>query len=125
MGRAYKMVGCISVSTVLPKEDYEFWQDVLFRCVDEPADVMTGDEQISFPCHVDVWVHGEKTYFHYCAEMNLSGGQSQEEYAEEFRKAVGRLTQDVSIDFQAMLDLYYLERDADLSVEYNRQELAA
>ena len=58
-------------------------------------------------------------------EITLCGGYSDTEYAEDFRRAMYLLTKDAVLDFKVSLDLYYLEHDADLSVEYDRQELAA
>jgi len=50
---------------------------------------------------------------------------SDYEYAEDFRKAMHLLTKDAVLDFNVSLSTYYLEYDADLSVEYDRKELAA
>ena len=58
-------------------------------------------------------------------ELTLYGGYSQEEYAEDFRRALHLLTKDAVPDFNVSMDLYYLEHDPDLEVEYDRQDLAA
>ena len=115
------------MDAALTQEDYTFWQDVLFRCIDEPTDVLEGQEgYASLPDHVDVYlIQDSKTQFRYDTEMNLCGVCSQEDYAEDFRRALHLLTQNATLDFKVSLYLYYLEHDPDLSVEYNRQELAA
>ena len=130
MSRVYRAVSYLEVDVALPQEDYSFWQDVLFRAVDDPTDVLEGrTDYVSFPDNVEVYpVRDEnKTQFHFDLEMNLCGGCSEEEFAEDFRRAVHLLTQNVSaeLQFRASLDLYYLEHEADYSVEYDRQELAA
>ena len=42
MSRAYRAVSSIEVDAVLDEKDYSFWQDALFRAVDEPANVLEG-----------------------------------------------------------------------------------
>ena len=130
MSRAYRAVSYLEVDAALPQEDYPFWQDVLFRAVDEPTDVLEGrTDYVSLPENVEVYpVRNEnKTQFRFDLEMNLCGGCSEEEFAEDFRRAVHLLTQNVSaaVQFRASLDLYYLEHEADYSVEYDRTDLAA
>jgi hypothetical protein len=126
----YRAVSYLEVDAALEEKDYVFWQDVLFRAVDEPSDVLEGrTDPISLPDQVEVYLVCEenKTQFRYDLEMNLCGGQSEEEFGDEVRRAVHLLTQDVppSVNFRLSLDLYYLEHDADYSVEYDRAELAA
>ena len=58
-------------------------------------------------------------------EITLCGGYSDEEYSEDFRKALHLLTKDAVPDFKVSLNLYYLEHEPDFEVEYDRQELAA
>ena len=44
-----------------------------------------------------------------------------EEYTEDFRRVLLLLTKDaVDPDFRVELNVYYLEHDADLEVEYDR-----
>ena len=75
---------------------------------------------------VDVYIRKDgKTRFCCEVETTLCGGYSDTEYAEDFRRAMHILTKNVTLDFRVSLDLYYLEHEADLSVEYDRQELAA
>ena len=58
-------------------------------------------------------------------ELEHGLDDTDEEYAENFRKAMHLLTKNAVPDFKVSLALYYLEHDADLEVEYDRQELAA
>ena len=126
MSRAYRMVSLLDVDAPLPEREWVFWQDVLHRCVDYPAEVLDEDDPYSQPDLVDGYVHSDGwTRFHFEQEMNLCGGCSEEEYAEDFRKAIRLLTKDVTLDFKVALSLYYLEHDPDLHVTFDRQELAA
>jgi hypothetical protein len=129
MSRLYRTVGSIEVDATLDEKDYAFWQDVLFRAIDDPSDVLDGrTDPISLSDQVEVYpVEDEnKTQFRYDLEMSLCGGQDEDEFAEEVRQAIYLLTQTVpaSINFRLSLDMYYLEHDPDLSVEYDRAELA-
>jgi hypothetical protein len=120
------MVSYLEVDATLPKEDCGFWQDILYRCLDEPQDVIEGQEQYSEPEDVEVsFVYDNKTQFHLDIERYLCGGQSEDEFADEFRRAIHTLTKDVTLDFKVSLHLYYLEHDPDLAVEFDRKELAA
>jgi hypothetical protein len=49
MSRSYRFVSYLEVDGKLQKEDCGFWQDVLYRCLDEPQDVIEGQEQHSEP----------------------------------------------------------------------------
>jgi len=75
---------------------------------------------------VERWYVGKDGVTRFCCdlEITLCGGYSQEEYAEDFRRAMHLLTKNAVPDFKVSLSLYYLEHDADLEVEYDRQELA-
>ncbi|MDR0327795.1 MAG: hypothetical protein LBI05_05820 [Planctomycetaceae bacterium] len=127
MSRAYRMVASLEVDAKLSDVDYAFWQDVLYRCLEEPTDVIEGlDDQYSRPEDVEIQTFCEgKTQFYLDIEQNLCGGCSEDEFAEDFRKAVHRLTKDVSQDFRVSLSLYYLGHDPDLYMSFDRQELAA
>jgi hypothetical protein len=105
--------------------DYALWQDVLYRCLDDPTNVNAGDEQDSSPEYVDVQEIQDKTRFYLDIEQNLCNGCSEEDFAEDFRRAMHRLTKDVTQDFRVSLSLYYLEHDPDLYMSFDRQELAA
>ena len=70
----------------------------------------------------------QQNYDHYRIVVRdfLLALYSQEEYAEDFRKAMHLLTKDVAEpDFKVALNCYYLEHDPDLEVEHSREELAA
>ena len=126
MSRLYRMYSYLEIDETLRENDYEFWRDVLHRCVDCPAEVLDGDDTYSQPDLVDGYVHGDGwTRFCFEQEMNLCGGYSEDEYAEDFRKAIRLLTKDASLDFKVALSLYYLEHDPDLHVSFDRSELAA
>jgi len=62
-----------------------------------------------------------------CAPFRYFHGiaYSEDDYAEDFRKAMSLLTKDATHDFKVSLSLYYLEHDPDLHVTFDRQELAA
>jgi hypothetical protein len=127
MSRSYRFVSYLEVDGKLPLEDCGFWQDILYRCLDEPQDVLEAvEDQFSEPDNVDVgFVWDNRTQFYLDIERNLCGGQSEDEFADEFRRAIHTLTKDVTLDFKVSLHMYFLEHDPDLAVEYNRQELAA
>ena len=124
MSRLYRMMSLLDVNAALPESDWDFWKNVLFRCTDRPTDVFD-DEEPGDPDTVDVYVRDGITRFCCEMEMNLCNGYSEDEYAEDFRKAMHLLTKDAVPDFKVALSLYYLEHDADLEVEYDRKELAA
>ena len=78
----------------------------------------------SLPDEVEVYPLQGQTQFRYDLEMNLCGGRSEYDFADEFRRALHLLTKDIALDFKASLHLYYLEHEPDLSVEFDRQALA-
>ena len=124
MSRSYRMLSLLDVDAALSEEEYGFWKDVLSRCTDCPSDVLEGYEA-SYPETVEAYLRQDgKTRFCCEVEQDLCCGYSEDEFAEDFRKAMHLLTQEVTLDFRVSLDLYYLEHDADLSVEYDRAELA-
>ena len=125
MSRAYRMVAYLEIDATLSAEDRTFWQDTLYRCIDDPMDVLEGQEQESDPEDVEIQPLQGGIRFFLDKERYLCNGYSQEEYAEDFRRAMHLLTQDAVPDFKVSLNMYYLERDPDLDVEYDRQELAA
>jgi hypothetical protein len=119
------MLALLDVNAALPENDWDFWKNVLSSCTDSPTDVLDGYEA-SYPETVDCYIRKDGVTRFCCEiERNLSGGYSQDEYAENFRKALHLLTKDVLQDFKVALNMYYLEHDPDLEVEYSRQELAA
>jgi len=118
------MFSYLEVDAPLPESEYDFWRDVLNRCTESPADVLEGDEQTSYPDIVEACQRDGKTQFSCEIELSLCCGYSQEEFAENFRRAVHLLTKDVVPDFKVSLNCYYLEHDPDLEVEYDRRELA-
>jgi hypothetical protein len=120
------MVALLDVNAALPESEQDFWKNILYRCVDCPAEVSDDDDPFSQPDQVDAYLR-EDGWTRFCCEMeqNLCGGVSEDEYAESFRKAVHRLTKDVTQDFRVSLSLYYLEHDPDLYMSFDRQELAA
>jgi hypothetical protein len=119
------MLALLDVNAELPETDWNFWKDVLSSCTDSPADVLDGYDE-SYPETVDCYIRKDGVTRFCCEiERNLSNGYSQEEFAEDFRKALHLLTKDVALDFKVAISLYYLEHDADLEAEYTRQELAA
>jgi len=124
MSRAYRILALLDVVAALPENEQEFWKESLSRCTECPTDVLEGDET-SYPETVDAYVRDGVTRFCCELERNLCNGYSQDDFAEDFRRALHLLTKDVSQDFKVALSLYYLEHDADLEVEYDRAELAA
>ena len=125
MSRMYRMVALLDVDATLPESEYDFWKEKLASCTECPADMLEGGEP-SDPDSVDVYIRKDGVT-RFCCEMEIAlcGGYSDEEYAEDFRKAMHLLTKDTVLDFKVSLNCYYLEHDADLSVEYDRQALAA
>jgi hypothetical protein len=119
------MMSLLDVDAALPEESQEFWKDILARCTERPTEVLEGTET-SYPETVEAYVRQDGVTRFCCdLEITLFCGYSQEEYAEDFRRALHLLTKDVVPDFKVSLSLYYLEHDADLSVEYDRLDLAA
>ena len=119
------MLSLIDVDAALSEDAQDFWKDVLARCTKRLAEVLEGTET-SYPETVEASVRQDgMTRFCCDLEITLCGGYSQEEYAEDFRKAMHLLTNDAVPNFKVSLNAYYLGHDADLSVEYDRQELAA
>jgi hypothetical protein len=120
------MISYLEVDGKLPEEDCGFWQDVLYRCLDEPEAVLEGEPQPNNADDVEVsHVWDDKTQFYLSVERYLCGSYSEDEYAADFKKAMSILTKDVTLDFKVSLSLYYLEHDADLAVEYSRKDLSA
>jgi hypothetical protein len=120
------MISYLEVDGKLPEEDCGFWQDVLFRCLDEPEAVFEGENQPNNADDVEVsHVWDDKTQFYLSVERYLCGGYGEDEYAEDFKKAMHLLTKDVTQNFKVSLALYYLEHDADLAVEFSRKDLSA
>jgi hypothetical protein len=120
------MISYLEVDGKLPQEDCGYWQDVLYRCLDEPEAVLAGEPQHDGSDDVDVsFVWDGKTQFYCDVERYLCGGYSEDEYAADFKKAMGILTKDVTLDFKVSLSLYYREHDADLAVEFSRKDLSA
>jgi len=118
------MLSLLDVNAALAENEYDFWKDVLSRCTEYPTGVLEGCET-SYPDTVEAYQRKDGwTRFCCDIEMNLSGGYCQEEYAEDFRKALHLLTKDVVPDFKVSLNCYYLEHDPDFEVEYDRRELA-
>jgi hypothetical protein len=127
MSRAYRAVSYLEVDAVLPQSEYSFWQDVLYRAIDEPTDVLDDRRDfISQPDEVEVYSLQEQTQFRFDSEMSLGCGYTMDEYADDFRQAVHKLTQAVPTDleFRVSLSIYYLEHDADFEAEFERRELA-
>jgi len=119
------MLSLLDVNAALPESEHDFWKEVLSRCTERPADVLEGDET-SYPETVEAYLRQDGwTRFCCDVEITLCGGYSQEEYAEDFRRAMHLLTKDAVPDFRVSLNAYYLEHDPDLEVEYDRQELMA
>ena len=126
MSRSYRMLSLLDVDAALSEEEYGFWKDVLSRCTECPSDVLEECDESCDSDRVDVYIRKDGVTRFCCeVEQDLCCGYSEDEFAEDFRKAMHLLTQEVTLDFRVSLDLYYLEHDADLSVEYDRQELAA
>ena len=119
------MCASVEINTPLSEADCTVWQDILYRCFDEPSDVIAGCEQDSCPEEVEIRQFQGETFLYIDQERYLCGGYSEEEYAEDFRRAMHLLTKDVSQDFQVSLSAYYyLEHDPDLYVSFERQDLA-
>jgi hypothetical protein len=120
------MISYLEVEAKLPQEDCGFWQDILYRCLDEPEAVLAGEPQHDGSDDVDVsFVWDGKTQFYGDVERYLCGGYSEDEYAADFKKAMHFLTKNTTLDFKVSLSLYYLEHDADLAVEFSRKDLSA
>jgi len=125
MSRLYRMLALIDVDAALPENEQDFWKDVLARCTERPAEVLDGTET-ECPETAEAYVRQDGVTRFCCdLEMTLCGGYSDEEYAEDFRKALHLLTKDAVPDFKVSLNCYYLEHEPDIEVEYSRQELAA
>jgi hypothetical protein len=129
MSRAYRAVSYLEVDAVLPQSEYPFWQDVLYRSVDEPTDVIEeNNDAVSLPHHVDAYSVPDRktTQFRFSQELTLGCGCTMDDYADDFRQAVHKLTLTVpkDLEFRVSLDMYYLEHDADFSAEFDRRELA-
>ena len=126
MSRMYRMVALLDVDAALPESEHDFWKDVLARCTEYPSDVLEEGDESCDSDSVDVYIRKDGVTRFCCEiETTLCGGYSDTEYAEDFRRALHLLTKDAVPDFKVSLSAYYLEHDADLSVEYDRQELAA
>ena len=125
MSRMYRMVALLDVDAALPESEYDFWKEKLASCTECPLDILEGGEP-SDPDYVDVYLRKDGIT-RFCCEMEIAlcGGYSQDEYAEDFRKAMHLLTKDAVLDFKVALNAYYLEHDPDLEAEYSREELAA
>ena len=125
MSRLYRMLSLIDVDAALPEDAQDFWKDVLARCTERPAEVLAGTET-SYPETVEAYVRQDGVT-RFCCEMEITlcGGYSQEEYAEDFRRAMHLLTKDAVLDFKVSLNAYYLEHEPDLEIEFDQQELAA
>ena len=126
MSQAYRMLSLLDVDAALPQSEQNFWKNVLSRCTECPADVLKGGEQEGDSETVESYLRKDGVTRFCCdIEITLCGGYSDEEFAEDFRKALHLLTKDVAQDFKVALNAYYLEHDPDLEVEYDRKELAA
>ena len=126
MSRCYRMLSLLDVDAALPENEQEFWKDVLARCTECPSDVLEECDESCDSDRVDVYIRKDGVTRFCCeVETTLCGGYSDDEFAEDFRRAMHLLTKDAVLDFKVSLSAYYLEHDADLSVEYDRQELAA
>ena len=126
MSRMYRMVALLDVDAALPESEYDFWKEKLTSCTECPLDILEGGKP-SDSDSVDAYLRKDGVT-RFCCEMEIAlcGGYSQEEYAEDFRKAMHLLTKDVvEPDFKVSLNAYYLEHDPDLEIEYSREELAA
>ena len=124
MSHLYRMYAYLEVDAPLQESEHDFWRDVLNRCTESPSDVLEGNET-GHSETVDVYRRDGKTQFACEIELTLCCGYSHEEYAADFRRALHFLTKDVVPDFRVSLNCYYLEYEADLAVEYSREELAA
>ena len=94
-------------------------------CTECPSDILQGGKP-SDPGAVDAYLRKDGVTRFCCdLEITLCGGYSDEEYAEDFRRALYLLTKDAVPDFKVSLNCYYLEHEPDIEVEYSRQELAA
>ena len=126
MSRSYRMLSLLDVDAALSEEEYGFWKDVLSRCTECPSDVLEECDESCDSDRVGVYIRKDGVTRFCCeVETTLCGGYSDEEFAEDFRKALHHLTKDAVLDFKVSLSANYLEHDADLSVEYDRHELAA
>ena len=126
MSRMYRMLALLDVNAALSETDLDFWKEILSRCTERPSDVLEGGDPPSYPETVEAYVRKDGiTRFCCDIEMSLSNGYSQDEYAEDFRRALHLLTKDAALDFKVALNAYYLEHDPDLEVEFDRSELAA
>jgi len=119
------MVALLDVEAALPESEYDFWKEKLASCTECPLDILEGGEP-SDPDSVDAYVRQDGVT-RFCCEMEITlcGGYSDEEYAEDFRRALHLLTKDAVPDFKVSLNAYYLEHDPDLEIEFDRKELAA
>ena len=124
MSRSYRMCASVEINAPLSEADCTVWQDILYRCVDDPEGVLAEGEQDSNPEDVEIQRWEDETQFCLDMERNLCGGYSEAEYAEDFQKAMALLTKDVPQDFKVTLSLYYLEHGPDLYVSFERQDLA-
>ena len=126
MSRYYRMLSLLDVDAALPENEQDFWKEILSRCTECPSDVLEEGDESCDSDRVDVYIR-EDGVTRFCCEVEatLCGGYSDEEYAEDFRQALHLLTKDAVLNFKVSLSAYYLEHDADLSIEYDRQALAA
>ena len=124
MSRMYRKVALLDVEAALPESEYDFWKEKLASCTECPLDILEGGEP-NDPYPVDAYLRKDGVT-RFCCEMEIAlcGGYSDEEYAEDFRRALHLLTKDAVPDFKVSLNCYYLEHEPDIEVEYSRQELA-
>ena len=126
MSQSYRMMSLLDVDAALPENEQEFWKEILYRCTECPTDVLENGDDSSDPDTVSAYIRKDGVTRFCCEiEIMLCGGYSQDNYAEDFRKAMHLLTKDVALDFKVAISCYYLEHDPDLEIEYSREELAA
>jgi len=119
------MVAYLDIDATLSAEDCTFWQDILYRCLDDPSDVLEGREQESNYEDVEIQPVKSGTLLYLDKERYLCGGYSEDDYAADFQKAMACLTKGTALDFKVSLSLYFLEHDPDLHLSFDRQDLAA
>ena len=125
MSRMYRILALLDVDAALPESEYDFWKEKLASCTECPSDILQGGKP-SDPDSVDAYLRKDGVTRFCCdIEMSLCAGYSDEEYSEDFRRALHLLTKDAVPDFKVSLNCYYLEHEPDIEVEYDRQELVA
>jgi hypothetical protein len=128
MSRAYRFECDIQVLGDQAAAAENFWRRVIRACLDCPAGVLDradtsasahDSEAAVFHCSV----HVSDVLFRYVTENNLCNGYSEEEYVRDFRKAVKKMTKDVTVKFKVILSLYYLEHAPDVFEQFDSDDL--